>query len=103
MNPVKMIILLSLILQINSLTCGGNCKAGNCPECPCGVESDDWWNSTRINSTCSVLFPLQASCCKCIIASSSSGQARFMSYSEQLQTYQVGLFAMDETLVRNRC
>ena len=55
MQKCAFIILSLLALQINSLTCGGNCPAGNCPDCPCGVVKEIL-NSTWITNNCKILF-----------------------------------------------
>ncbi len=68
---VKFILLFIFVLQINSLTCGGNCPDDSCDSCPCGTTP----NVVDLNLFCS-LFGSETSvrnCCKCIINKKSQG------------------------------
>jgi hypothetical protein len=41
MNLIKITLFVFFaIFQINSLTCGGNCPAGNCQTCDCGTTAN---------------------------------------------------------------
>lgn len=74
-------LLFFIYFQINALTCGGNCPAGNCPDCPCG-STKSIADSTWITNECGNVFYGDTKCCKCIISASSSGNKAFMTYDQ---------------------
>lgn len=56
--------------------CGGNCAAGDCPTCFCGVGM----NVVDIAQWCAKSTWNQ-NCCKCIVSHESAGNAHAVTYN----------------------
>lgn len=68
---LALIITTLLVSMSKSDTCGGNCPTGKCPNCFCGQTK----LIVDIAAWCSKYTGWDQSCCKCIAAHESGGNA----------------------------
>ena len=85
----KYVLLSLLCVSILTDTCGGNCPSSKCPTCVCGLNK----SPQDISAMCSK-YTWSQSCCQCIVAHESGGNAHALNYNAN-GSYDVGLWQIN--------
>ena len=90
MNPFYILLFVILIGQINSLTCGGNCPDNSCTTCVCGSVK----NVMPIDNFCYSSREWDSTCCRCIVARTSGGNAYYNKNVKKAEYGDIGMLAI---------